>query len=224
MKRLLKLILIRAKCTLYHAKRVSLHNTCNIGSSSVFEGYNKVGKKSSFYGYLGLGSYIGERCSVIGEVGRFTSIGDDVKVLTGTHPYTYPYVSTSPCFVSPMKQNNLSFNNDSGFCEFLKTGGSGRNHVYKGAVIGNDCWICSNAIILGNVTINDGAVVLSGSIVTKDVPAYSVVGGNPAKIVKYRYSDEDINILIRTGWWNKGLAWIKEHSECFLNFDKFRDL
>lgn len=221
MIRFFKFLYIRSKLLLKHVKAVFFSCTCNVGVSSVFEGYNRIGKNSSFHGNLGLGSYIGERCNIIGQVGRFSSIGDDVKVITGTHPFTYPYVSTSPCFVSKSKQNNLSFNNDSIFQEFLVTD---NNSSYKGVTIGNDCWICNNAVILGNVTINDGAVVLTGAVITKDVPAYSLVGGNPAKVIKYRYSEEDIQTIIGSQWWNKDLSWLKDNCASFLDFEEFKKL
>ena len=69
-------------------------------------------------------------------------------------------------------------------------------------VIGNDVWIGMNAVIYSGVTIGDGAVVAGNAVVTKSVPPYAVVGGNPAKILKYRFSPEIIEKLLKLKWWD----------------------
>lgn len=68
--------------------------------------------------------------------------------------------------------------------------------------IGNDVWIASRAIILSGVTIGDGAVVGAGSVVARDVPAYAVVAGNPAKIVRMRFAPEVVARLLEIRWWD----------------------
>jgi virginiamycin A acetyltransferase len=69
-------------------------------------------------------------------------------------------------------------------------------------VIGNDVWIGANAIILPGVTIGDGAIVAAGAVVSRDVPPYAIVGGVPAKILRYRYTEEQIKKLLKIAWWN----------------------
>lgn len=79
--------------------------------------------------------------------------------------------------------------------------------IRKGQIlIGNDVWIGKGAMIMSDVRIGDGAVVAAGSVVVKDVPPYAIVGGNPAKIIKYRFPQKTVNQLRRIGWWN----WDKE--------------
>jgi len=68
-------------------------------------------------------------------------------------------------------------------------------------VVGNDVWIGANVLVVGGVTIGDGAVIAAGAVVTKDVPPYAVVGGVPARIIKYRFSDEVISLLKEIQWW-----------------------
>ena len=68
-------------------------------------------------------------------------------------------------------------------------------------IIGNDVWIGFGAIVLNGVTISNGAVIVAGSVVTKDVPPYAIVGGNPAKIIRYRFSEDIINRLEKSKWW-----------------------
>ena len=73
----------------------------------------------------------------------------------------------------------------------------------KKVSIGNDVWIGHNVIIVGNVTIGNGAVLAAGSVVTKDVPPYTIVGGVPAKEIKKRFSDSVIQEIEALKWWDK---------------------
>lgn len=68
--------------------------------------------------------------------------------------------------------------------------------------IGSDVWIGQNCLVMDGVTINDGAIIAAGAVVTKDVPPFAVVGGVPAKIIKYRFSEEMIKRLLEIQWWN----------------------
>ena len=93
-----------------------------------------------------------------------------------------------------------------------------RSPATKGdVVIGNDVWIGYRAIILSGVTIGDGAVIAAGAVVTKDVPAYGIVGGNPAKLIKKRFDDETIPRLLKIAWWNWDDAKIEKFLPLLLN-------
>lgn len=87
--------------------------------------------------------------------------------------------------------------------------------VQKKVIIGNDVWIGSHALILGGVKIGDGAVIGAGAVVTKDVPPYAVVGGVPARIIKYRFSQEIIDKLLEIKWWNLPENILKENIKLF---------
>lgn len=93
----------------------------------------------------------------------------------------------------------------------------------KGPIcIGNDVWIGANVTILSGVTIGDGAVIAAGSVVVKSVPPYAIVGGVPARIIKYRFSSEIINRLIHVAWWNWPHILIEKNKSLFyLNVDDF---
>jgi serine acetyltransferase len=69
-------------------------------------------------------------------------------------------------------------------------------------VIENDVWIGAKSTIMSGVRIHNGAVVAANSNVTKDVPPFAVVGGNPAKIIKYRFNEEQIESLLKIAWWD----------------------
>jgi len=78
--------------------------------------------------------------------------------------------------------------------------------------VGNDVWIGAKATVMSGVKINDGAVVAACSVVTKDVPPYAIVGGNPAKIIKYRFTEEQIDSLLKIKWWEWEEQKIKEEA------------
>lgn len=124
------------------------------------------------------------------QIGRYTSIGNNVKLLVDmNHDYNSIY------------QGVISeFANDEygriGWGQIIK-----RIERKREILIGNDCWIGDDVIIMGGATIHDGAVVAAGSVVTKDVPPYAIVGGNPAKVIKYRFSPEVINEMEKIEWW-----------------------
>lgn len=69
-------------------------------------------------------------------------------------------------------------------------------------VVGSDVWTCEECLILPGVRIGDGAIVAAGAVVTKDVPPYAVVGGNPAQLIRYRFTEEQIAALLEIRWWD----------------------
>ncbi|MFE5285647.1 CatB-related O-acetyltransferase [Nocardia sp. NPDC056611] len=78
-------------------------------------------------------------------------------------------------------------------------------------VVGNDVWFGYNSLIMPGVRIGDGAIIATGAVVTADVPPYTIVGGNPAQVVKQRFSDEEVAMLLRASWWNWPIELITEH-------------
>jgi virginiamycin A acetyltransferase len=125
------------------------------------------------------------------KIGRYCSIASGVHIINIDHPITYK--SSHPLFYLPRYG-----------C--VKEDYRPRTHIY----IGNDVWIGNNAIILSGVRrIGDGAVVGAGAVVTKDVPDFAVVVGNPAKVIKYRFSSETIKKIRNTHWWEKSFEELK---------------
>lgn len=215
------------KFFLYYKLKRKFSNKCLFNYSTVisldseFEGMNQVHAYSFFKGKLGYGSYIGPNSKISAYIGRFTSIGDEVKTISGTHPYKYPYVSTAPCFymTNPYRmQNGDSFVEKDTINQYRFYDSNNRIDV----CIGNDCWIGSRVLIVGGVSIGDGAVVLAGAVVSKSVPPYAIIGGVPAKILGYRYDKPTIDFLNDTKWWNRPVEWLKNNTDAFLNIDTFR--
>lgn len=119
------------------------------------------------------------------RIGKYCSIGPYVEfLLVGDH--RTDFVTTYP-FSMFFKEY-----------KYLKGYPRHRGDI----VIGNDVWLCSGAHILAGVSVGDGAVVGLDSVVVKDVPPYAIVGGNPAKIIRYRFSPEIIEKLLSIKWWD----------------------
>ena len=190
-------------------RRIIIASSVVFNKNTSLEGFNKVHEQVSIgnskigcYTYIGRNSRL-ENC----KIGRFTSIAHDVSV----EPYTHPvsgFLSTSPVFFSKLGQCVESFVSESKFNE-IKT-----IDDYN-CIIGNDVWIGSSVKIIGGLSIGDGVIIAAGAVVTKDVPPYAIVGGVPAKIIKFRYSEEKIKILMNFQWWNKDVDWIKRHADVF---------
>lgn len=182
-------------------------------SSCCFEGRNRICRDSYISNTsFGFGSYVGINAFIISaKIGRFSSIGPHVRITSGKHPID-GFASMHPAFYSVRKQVGFTFVNIQKYNEGLDKG------IHT--VIGNDVWIGDSAIILEGVTVGDGAVVAAGSVVTKDVPAYAVVAGVPAKVLKYRFNKNQREELLEIQWWNKELSWIEKNADRFSNVDK----
>jgi chloramphenicol O-acetyltransferase type B len=142
-------------------------------------------------------SYVGKNSMVQNaSIGKFCSISNDVFIGLGSHPTDY--FSTSPIFYK--KKNIIEIDLISQDYPFQE---------YENIKIGNDVWIGAKAIVLDGITIGHGAVVAANAVVTKDVPPYAIVGGVPAKILKYRFNDEKIKILLKSNWWDDDLIVIR---------------
>jgi len=127
----------------------------------------------------------------------------------GAHP-SAEFVSSHPLFYSTLGQSSgLVIVDNNLFDEFPET------------QIGNDVWIGNNVTVRYGVKIGDGAIIGSGAVVTKDVEPYSIVGGVPAKTIKYRFTPEQIDFLQQIRWWDKDLEWIKANKDLFRNIEKF---
>jgi acetyltransferase-like isoleucine patch superfamily enzyme len=158
-------------------KNSTIHKTSKVESGSLV--YNT---------HMGKYSYCGYDCEIINsKIGNFTSIANNVVIGGSNHPMDW--VGMSPVFYE---------GRDSVTKKFSKF----KLNEPKVCHIGNDVWIGRSSIVLSGVTISDGAVVGAGSIVTKDVPSYAIVAGNPAKFIRNRFDDDTIRQLIKIKWWS----------------------
>jgi len=145
------------------------------------------------YSYINTGTIVQS-----GSIGRFCSIASYCQIGMADHPTNY--VSTSP----------FLYDIDNILCISPNWDG-----IKAPPQIENDVWIGGHAIILQGVNISSGAIVAAGSVVTKDVPPYSIVGGVPARIIKYRFSQEQIIYLLKLRWWDLSEQEIDKYKRLF---------
>lgn len=132
-------------------------------------------------------SFCGYDCSILNaDIGAFCSIAGSVTIGGAHHPVEY--VSTSPVFLSHRDSVRAKFSQH----DYLPRT---RTHV------GNDVWIGERVLVRAGVRIGDGAVVGMGSVVTRDVPDYAIVAGNPARLLRMRFDEDVVAGLLRLRWW-----------------------
>ncbi len=128
-------------------------------------------------------------------IGRYCSIGSGaVFMMAGNQGHRNDWISTFPFFY--IDNENFADAEDG----FQRAGDT---------IVGNDVWIGSEAMIMSGVKIGDGAIIASRAVVTKDVAPYEVVGSNPAKHIKFRFSESEIDMLLEMKWWDWSESLIK---------------
>ena len=213
LNKLFKHLIVKSR---HLGKNVKVSLSANLGLKSRFGGNNRISRKSSFNGIMGKYTYLGENSVISGVVGSYTSIGSNVLTLSGRHPVNM--ISTSPVFYSASaKQCGTSFVNKDMFDEHLYFDNDNKLRVK----IGNDVWIGNNAILMPGIVIGDGAVIGAGAVVTKDVEPYTIVGGVPAHIIRYRFSKEEIDILCKVCWWDWPENVLREKAKSFSSPELF---
>jgi virginiamycin A acetyltransferase len=183
MKALLKKIILKYKYKECNLNTTQIHQNAHLGKGVKLAKDVSIGNGVSIGDYTYINNFstissanIGSYCSI----GAFCIIGPD------SHPIDW--ISTSPNFY-----RNFCSNKESGYVE-----------LKKAPIIGNDVWIGARVIIMRGIVIGDGSILAAGSVITKDVLPYSIVGGVPAKHLRFRFEKEVINKLLERDIWEDG--------------------
>ena len=191
------------------SKRLKLQiGSFNISSKVKVGKYVRIRKGCELGADVEIGDYSyisGPRSYVeAAQIGKYCSIARQVVI--GVSDHNYKWVSTHP-FLVESAYNIIRKD----ICQQQKLR----------PIIGNDVWIGINCIIARGVKVGDGAVIAAGSIVTKDVAPYSIVGGIPARHIKYRFEEHICQYLIDIKWWDWDEKKIIENIDMFYNIERF---
>lgn len=154
---------------------------------------------------IGAHTYIAANTDVENaEIGKYCSIADHCRI--GMSGHSLNYLSTSPIFTQTVNALQERWIEKDVF-----------EHKYEEerVYLGNDVWVGSHVLINGGVHVGNGACIAAGAVVVKDVPPYAIVGGVPAKVIRYRFSPEVIEKLEDIRWWDMPVEKLKEHIHLF---------
>lgn len=178
-------------------RNCSIDRTAKVGTGS-----NCIGVTIGRYSYMGKNNSI---CNA--TIGSFCSIASYCAIGGGTHKMSS--VSTSPVFTLDRNVFGVSFVSE------------GDIYSPKQIRIGNDVWIGEKVFIKDGITIGDGAIIGAHSVVTHNVPTYAIVAGAPAKVIRYRFSEEEQIALQESKWWEWAEETLKKKGNLFENVSRF---
>jgi acetyltransferase-like isoleucine patch superfamily enzyme len=157
---------------------------------------------------IGSHSYVGTHSHVqYATIGSFVSIGPEVRVGLGTHPVHI--VSTYPSFYASHASAAVPMARSVAIRE------------HEQVVIGSDVWIGARAMVVDGVKVGHGAVIAAGAVVTKDVSPYAIVGGVPARLIRFRFNPAVIEDLLAIAWWTWPEELIRQRAEDFADVQLF---
>ena len=203
---------------LFRKRGVRISPSSFLNKKTVLKGKNTIHSNVVISNsQIGFATLIGKNCYLPNTIiGAYCSIAANVKIIEASHPSS-KFVSTHPAFYSLLNQTGFTYATVQKFNEHLYYDEQSKVCVY----IGNDVWIGLDVVIMGGVKIADGAIIAAGSYVVKDVLPYQIVGGVPAKLIRTRFDDVQIEALLKIKWWNYPQSWIQEHANLFDDIDLF---
>ncbi len=186
-----------------HSHRDARHGSVRIGrgvklGSAILRGRNSIGDHSELSGDITIGyaSTLGTGCILRGSVtvGNYCQFGPRVSLFSRNHPFDYVTTYVNMALLD-------------GLMKSLQ--------VQVPIAVENDVWIGCGAVVTKGVTVRNGAVVGANSVVTDDVPEYAIVAGNPARIIRKRFDDRIIELLLELRWWDLTVEQLGDLRELF---------
>jgi acetyltransferase-like isoleucine patch superfamily enzyme len=144
------------------------------------------------------------------DVGKFCAIAPYSLIGLAAHPTEM--ISTHPLFYRHQPEYGYDFVERDRLQELSRTR------------LGNDVWVGAGAAVKDGVTVGDGAIIGAGAVVTADVPAYAIYGGVPARLIRFRFDEETIGLLLEARWWDRDLEWLRAHADDFADVNRFKQL
>jgi acetyltransferase-like isoleucine patch superfamily enzyme len=191
------------------AKLLKKSRLCAISQSTVHATSKLESGTSFFASHMDKHSFCGYDCDIhSADIGRFVSIANGVIIGGGRHPMEW--VGMSPVFYRGRDSVKVKFSEH-------------EREPVRRVRIGHDVWIGRSAIVLPGVDIGHGAVVGAGAVVTKSVPPYAIVAGNPARLIRHRFEPAVVQRLLASAWWDldedrlRALGPLTQNVEAFLN-------
>ncbi|WP_454915509.1 CatB-related O-acetyltransferase [Xanthobacter sediminis] len=182
----------------FESSRLKVGDKLRISGNLIMEPFSAILKGRNVFS-IGSFSYSWSQMPHNICIGRYCSIARNVSFFGVHHPYdfisssSFAYDRVSPIFKRPNDEHGGKFKGKS----------YNRKHTL-GTDVGNDVWIGGNVTIKPGITIGNGAVIAANSVVTKNVPAFSVVGGNPARVIKARFPEKLAERIEAIRWWDYG--------------------
>ena len=159
-------------------------NQSNKIKNLLITGRLKVGDYTYGVNNLFIHNYKGSEANVV--IGKYCSLAPNISIITGgIHPVDW--ISTYPFRIK---------------WDLSKKFEDGMPYSKGNIIIGNDVWIGTGVTILSGVTIRDGAVIAAGSMIVKDIAPYAIVGGNPVRVIRFRFNKSQIDRLLEIKWWD----------------------
>lgn len=216
-KKIVKTLLLKLK----FRKNKSEIKSYNISSNIEIGRFCLIGKNVQISDNVKIGDFTyfnsNKNWSIIESnitIGKFCSIAPGVIIGLGNH--NYHNVTTHPILYNNYYMKKMTKENKE-----LKQTGLIDTDVQT--IIGNDVWIGMNACIKRGVKIGDGAIIGMNAVVTKDVPPFAIVGGVPAKVISYRFKEEDIKLIINNPWWDWNYDDLLKNYIYLYDIEKYRD-
>ena len=188
-----------------HLKEVINHPKIQVGEFSYYHNFEIL---EDYASYLAPYLFPLSKDSLI--IGKFVQIAHGVRFITSSANHKMSGFSTYPFNTFMMTPQTTSEDITAMFEDAQNRGDT---------VVGNDVWIGMNAVIMPGVKIGDGAIIGANSVVTKNVEPYTVVGGNPATIIKKRFDEQTIDTLLNIKWWNWPIGKIEKNIDVIIGND-----